>query len=57
MLSKHWALEQAGTELPVVFVTMRDAIAYAEENLQGEYLLVKHHFLEGISKRARRVGQ
>lgn len=57
MLSKHWRVEQAGIELPVVFITMRDAIAYAEENLQGEYLVVKHHFLDGITKRPRRVGQ
>jgi len=57
MLSKHWAVEQAGTELPVVFLTMREAIAYAEQNLEGEYLVVKHHFLDGITKRPRRVGQ
>ena len=57
MLSKHWSLEQNGTELPVVFITMREAIAYAEENLQGEYLVVKHHHLQGITKRPKMVAK
>jgi hypothetical protein len=57
MLSKSWHLEQDGIQLPVVFVTMREAIEYAEENLKGEYLVVKEHHLEGITKRPRLVGQ
>lgn len=55
MLSKCWNIEQGGVELPVVFTTKRDAIAYADQNLAGEYLLVRSHFLEGVTKEARRA--
>lgn len=51
MLSKSWHLEQNNAQLPVVFVTMREAVEYANENLQGEYLVVKEHYLEGVTKR------
>lgn len=51
MLSKTWHLEQDGTQLPIVFVTMREAVEYANQNLKGKYLVVKEHHLEGVTKR------
>jgi hypothetical protein len=53
MYVKHWALEQNTTELPIVFLTKNDAVDYANKNLKGEYLLVKHHQVDGIKKEAR----
>lgn len=52
MLSKCWLIEQGGVQLPVVFVTMRDAVEYANQNLEGEYILIKDHFLEGEKRRS-----
>lgn len=57
MLSQNWELHQNGVRLPVVFVAKKDAIAYAEENLQGEYVLVFDHHLRGATETVRQVGQ
>ena len=53
MYVKHWAIEQNDVELSVMFLTKRDAVDYADRNLKGEYLLVKHHQVDGIKKEAR----
>ena len=50
MVSQCWYLEEKGTRLPIVFVTRREAVQYADENLEGEYVLVFDHHLRGEKK-------
>ncbi len=40
--TRYWALQVEDTELPIVFVKRKEAIAFAEENLVGSYKLVRH---------------
>jgi hypothetical protein len=39
--STTWELSQNESKLPIIFVKRKDAVQYANENLVGEYLLVK----------------
>jgi hypothetical protein len=39
----------------VIFVLKRDAIEYAENNLEGRYELVKEHYLMGETRQQMRV--
>jgi len=52
MYSQTWHLEQNGRRLDkVIFVLKRDAIEYADENLEpGKYELVKEHYLMGETR-------
>lgn len=50
MYVQNYQLEQNGETLPIIFIKKRDAIEYAEENLQGEYVLVFSHHLRGEKK-------
>jgi len=43
MYVQNYELEQDGKRLPIVFIKKQDAIDYAEENLQGDYVLIFDH--------------
>jgi len=54
--AQTWHLEQCGRRLDkVIFVLKRDAIEYAENNLEGRYELVKEHYLMGETRQQMRV--
>lgn len=58
MYSQTWHLEQNGRRLDkVIFVLKRDAIEYADENLEGEYELVKEHHLKGETRQLMKTKQ
>ncbi len=55
MYKRYWSLEVDGAELPIVFVSRREAIQYADEHLAKPYVLIRHDQFKGETRQPNGV--